>query len=115
MTHAFLCLCCGCLTQRLAKDIVDPALRAFAVTNLDKDPATGGWAWRINIDAIQRSMGTLAQFESGKRHQEEIKGRLLGGRGDQSDDAEDELGSYKGDVSKDTGAAVASAADDDHR
>ncbi|CBN78297.1 conserved unknown protein [Ectocarpus siliculosus] len=82
--------------ELLAKDIVDPALRAFAVTNLDKDPASGGWAWRINIDAIQRSMGVLAQFDSGKRHQEEIDGRLKGGgRGD--GDA-DELGAYKGDA-----------------
>lgn len=76
---------------------MDPALRAFAVTNLDKDPASGGWAWRINIDAIQRSMGVLAQFESGKRHQEEIDGRLQGGRGGDVD--ADELGAYKGDVS----------------
>lgn len=80
--------------QLLAKDIVDPALRAFAVTNLDKDPATGGWAWRVNIDVILRSMGTLAQFESGRRHREDTQGRLLGGGGD-----EDELGSYGGDVS----------------
>jgi len=80
--------------QLLAKDIVDPALRAFAVTNLDKDPTTGGWAWRINIDVILRSMGTLAQFESGRQHREEVQGRLLGG-----DDGEDELGSYGGDVS----------------
>lgn len=84
---------------------MDPALRAFAVTNLDKDPATGGWAWRINIDAIQRSMGTLAQFDSGKQHQEEIQGRLGGGSGGR---VEDELGSYKGDVSADTGVALAS-------
>lgn len=91
---------CGCSTQLLAKDIVDPALRAFAVTNLDKDLATGGWAWRINIDAIQRSMGTLAQFDSGKRHKEEITGRLIGGTEDRGDgDDVDELEPYKGDVS----------------
>ncbi|CAM9828138.1 unnamed protein product [Ectocarpus sp. 12 AP-2014] len=82
--------------ELLAKDIVDPALRAFAVTNLDKDPASGGWAWRINIDAIQRSMGVLAQFDSGKRHQEEIDGRLKGGGGGDGD--ADELGAYKGDA-----------------
>eukprot|EP00903_Cladosiphon_okamuranus_P008641 g8285.t1 len=84
--------------ELLAKDIVDPALRAFAVTNLDKDPGTGGWAWRINIDAIQRSMGTLAQFDSGKRHREEIQGRLVGGIGDRADADKDELGSYGGDT-----------------
>lgn len=82
--------------QLLSKDILDPALRAFAVTNLDKDPTTGGWAWRINIDAIQRSMGMLAQFDSGKRHQEAIEGRLVAGGGDADGD---ELGSYGGDVS----------------
>ena len=87
---------------------MDPALRAFAVTNLDKDPATGGWAWRINIDAIQSSMGTLAQFDSGKRHQEEIQGRLVGGSGDRIGDDKDELGSYKGDVSAGSGAALGS-------
>lgn len=43
---------------------MDPALRAFAVTNLDKDATSGQWDWRINIDAIQRSMGDLAQFDS---------------------------------------------------
>lgn len=75
---------------------MDPALRAFAVTNLDKDPTTGGWAWRINIDAIQRSMGMLAQFDSGKRHREAIEGRLVDGGGDTNGD---ELGSYGGDVS----------------
>eukprot|EP00752_Nemacystus_decipiens_P005633 g5097.t1 len=84
--------------ELLAKDIVDPALRAFAVTNLDKDPAAGGWAWRIHIDAIQRSMGTLAQFDSGKLHREEIQGRLVGGSGDRVDGDRDELGSYKGDT-----------------
>ncbi|CAN0181777.1 unnamed protein product [Pylaiella littoralis] len=83
--------------ELLAKDIVDPGLRAFAVTNLDKDKSTGGWTWKINIDAIQRSMGTLAQFESGKCHQEAIKGRL-GGRGGGGDDDTDELGAYKGDT-----------------
>ncbi|CAB1112799.1 unnamed protein product [Ectocarpus sp. CCAP 1310/34] len=82
--------------ELLAKDIVDPALRAFAVTNLDKDPASGGWAWRINIDAIQQSMGVLAQFDSGKLHQEEIDGRLKGGGGGDGDG--DELGAYKGDA-----------------
>ncbi|CAM9435357.1 unnamed protein product, partial [Hapterophycus canaliculatus] len=81
--------------QLLSKDILDPALRAFAVTNLDKDPATGGWAWRINIDAIQRSMGMLAQFDSGKRHREAIEGRLVARAGDAE---EDELGSYGGDT-----------------
>lgn len=100
------CMLCGTPTQLLAKDIVDPALRAFAVTNLDKDPATGGWAWRINIDAIQRSMGTLAQFDSGKRHQEEIVGRLVGGGADRVDPDKDELGSYKGDVSAGAGAGL---------
>ena len=78
------------------------------MTNLDKDPATGGWAWRINIDAIQSSMGTLAQFDSGKRHQEEIQGRLVGGSGDRIGDDKDELGSYKGDVSAGSGAALGS-------
>ncbi|CAM9556430.1 unnamed protein product [Ectocarpus sp. 13 AM-2016] len=82
--------------ELLAKDIVDPALRAFAVTNLDKDPASGGWAWRININAIQRSMGVLAQFDSGKRHQEEIDGRFKGIGG--GDGHADELGAYKGDA-----------------
>lgn len=88
---------------------MDPALRAFAVTNLDKDLATGGWAWRINIDAIQRSMGTLAQFDSGKRHREAIQGRLVGGGGDRVGDDKDELGSYKGDVSADSERAEAVA------
>lgn len=94
---------------------MDPALRAFAVTNLDNDPATGEWAWRINIDAIQRSMGTLAQFDSGKRHREEIQGRLVGGSVDRVDGDKDELGSYKGDVSTGTGAAFCSTAHVDRR
>lgn len=50
----------------LAKDIVDPALRAFAVTNLEKNPVSGRQEWRINVAAIHRSMGDLAQFDSGK-------------------------------------------------
>lgn len=49
--------------QLLANDVVDPALRAFAVTNLDKDPRTGRWEWRVNIDCIHRSMSSLAQFD----------------------------------------------------
>lgn len=84
-------------SQLLANDVVDPALRAFAVTNLDKDPATGKWDWRINIDAIQRNMGVLAQFDSGKQHREEGSlGRLAGRVGE----GKDELLPYKGDVSQ---------------
>jgi len=44
----------------LEKDILDPTLRAFALTNLVKDQE---WKWRINIEAIYHSMSKLAQFE----------------------------------------------------
>lgn len=48
----------------LEKDIVDPMLRAFAVTNLEKVPGEGDkWEWRINVPVINKSMSALAQFE----------------------------------------------------
>ncbi|CAM9659341.1 unnamed protein product [Ascophyllum nodosum] len=85
--------------ERLSKDVVDPAHRAFAVTNLGKDSATGRWQWRINIDAIQRSKGELARFNSEGRSiggGESGLQRLAGGRG--GDSGREELPQYTGDT-----------------
>lgn len=46
---------------RLEKKIVDPMIRAFALTNLEKAD-DGRLAWRINVKAIRAGMPTLAQF-----------------------------------------------------
>ncbi|CAM9681954.1 unnamed protein product, partial [Phaeothamnion confervicola] len=57
----------------LARDIVDPSLRAFAISNLEKSDAptaaaaaaaaaAPGFRWRVNIDGIWREMAGLAQF-----------------------------------------------------
>lgn len=65
------------------------------MTNLDKNPTTGGWAWRINIETIHRSMGVLAQFDSGKEsHEKGGLSRFSGKNG------VDELQAYNGDVSE---------------
>jgi hypothetical protein len=60
------------------QDIVDPMLRAFAVTNLEKTDSTSSsssssssssgdnkaqWAWRINVEAIYKSLTALAKFD----------------------------------------------------
>ena len=42
---------------------MDPALRAFAVTNLEKVQDSSKWEWRINVEAIFKSMTALAQFD----------------------------------------------------
>lgn len=79
----------------LAKDVIDPSLRAFAVTNLDKDRDSGAWDWRINIGAIHRSMGVLAQFDSGRRRGEAVGLERLAST---VVDDKEELGAYKGDT-----------------
>ena len=66
------------------------------MTNLDKDPVSGVWGWRINIDAIHKSMGVLAQFESGRRQGEAVGLERLAST---VHDGKEELEAYKGDVS----------------
>ncbi|CAM9509277.1 unnamed protein product [Chrysoparadoxa australica] len=45
----------------LSRDIVDPMLRAFALTNLEQK-GDGSFGWRVNIESIYSSMSGLAQF-----------------------------------------------------
>ncbi len=47
----------------LNKEISDPHIRAFALTNLKRvEGSEGGMKWRVNIEPIYRSMHTLSQF-----------------------------------------------------
>ena len=50
----------------LAKTISDPVLRAFALTNLARDPATGGMRWKIGIANLYRNMGIIGGFDLGQ-------------------------------------------------
>jgi esterase len=46
--------------ERLSKDIFDPALRTFLLTNLDR--RDGSFSWRIHIDALIRGGPNIAGF-----------------------------------------------------
>mmetsp|Transcript_67282 Transcript_67282/g.109082 ORF Transcript_67282/g.109082 Transcript_67282/m.109082 type:complete len:419 (-) Transcript_67282:167-1423(-) len=50
----------------LAKSISDPVLRAFALTNLVRDPSTGGMRWKIGIANLKRNMGIIGGFDLGQ-------------------------------------------------
>ena len=49
------------------KSIADPVLRAFALTNLARDPKAGGrMRWKIGIDNLWRNMGIIGGFDLGQ-------------------------------------------------
>ena len=50
----------------LAKTIDDPVLRAFALTNLARDPTTGNMHWKIGIAHLKRNMGIIGGFDLGQ-------------------------------------------------
>ena len=50
---------------QLAQTIADPVLRAFALTNLERDPA-GGMRWKIGIENLHRNMGIIGGFDLGQ-------------------------------------------------
>jgi esterase len=52
--------------DELAKTIGDPVLRAFALTNLVRDSATGGVRWKIGISNLKRNMGIIGGFDIGQ-------------------------------------------------
>lgn len=54
--------------NELAKTVVDPALRAFALTNLARAVPNSreGLTWQIGLDAIHRSLGVVAEFDIGQ-------------------------------------------------
>lgn len=55
--------------ELLAKDIADPLLRGFALTNLVPDGAEA-WKWRVNIKSIKQNMGLVGGFDLGQGVQE---------------------------------------------
>lgn len=66
----------------LSGAVADPAMRSFLVQNL-KHTAAGGFAWRINLEAIAASMGELVGWpDVGER---EYPNRALFVRGEHSD------------------------------
>eukprot|EP00471_Norrisiella_sphaerica_P009451 CAMPEP_0184504166 /NCGR_PEP_ID=MMETSP0113_2-20130426/52318_1 /TAXON_ID=91329 /ORGANISM="Norrisiella sphaerica, Strain BC52" /LENGTH=238 /DNA_ID=CAMNT_0026893787 /DNA_START=389 /DNA_END=1101 /DNA_ORIENTATION=- len=50
----------------LQKDIPDPILRRFALTNLNFDSNSNCWRWRINVKAIQAHLRTVRNFDIGQ-------------------------------------------------
>jgi len=50
----------------LARDVVNPALRAFALTNLAQDPKTNKLSWKINLDTIIKNLATVAEYDIGQ-------------------------------------------------
>jgi len=100
-----------CSTKRdvdkaLRSTLEDPALRAFVLTNLDQDrskeAASDGLKWKVNVDAIQDQLDTIAGFDL-LPEEEALSNAVNGNADDSSSDNADDTDNnggmqYHGDV-----------------
>ena len=49
--------------QMLARTVSDAGLRAFVLMNLVRKPDSSGFRWRVNLDAIEESLPSLASWD----------------------------------------------------